>query len=149
MSNYFFGKDAQKPVYSNVLLQNEIVMCKARINEAHQALQRLKQDIDNRCVKLQGTFDFLESKQALYEQLIARYKQKPSATMATRIQKLHQAIEDRLANIQAAQPEKVIADLNSDYEALKLELARKEALITRKETLINSEPLYQKGAGMY
>ncbi|KTC96414.1 hypothetical protein [Legionella feeleii] len=132
MSN-FFGKDVQRPVYTGKQLQNEITLYKARINEAHQALKRLKQDIDNRCQKLQGIYEFLDQKQALYEQLIARYQSQPSPSLAGRIQKLQKAIEEMLANIETTQPEKVIADLSASYEALQLELGRKEALLTIRE----------------
>ncbi|HHF7345542.1 TPA: hypothetical protein ACPSKB_001965 [Legionella feeleii] len=128
MSN-FFGKDVQRPVYTGKQLQNEIALAKARINEAHQALKRLKQDIDNRCQKLQGIYEFLDQKQALHEQLIARYQSQPSTSLAGRIQKLQKAIEEMLANIETTQPEKVIADLSASYEALQLELGRKEALL--------------------
>ncbi|HHF7347895.1 TPA: hypothetical protein ACPSKE_001063 [Legionella feeleii] len=128
MSN-FFGKDVQRPVYTGKQLQNEIALAKAGINEAHQALMRLKQDIDNRCQKLQEIYEFLDQKQALLEQLIARNQSQPSPYLAGRIQKLQKAIEERLANIEATQPEKVIAELSASYRTLQLELERKEALL--------------------
>ena len=138
MSN-FFGKNVQRPVYTGKQLQTEITLCKARIDEAHQALKRLKQDIDNRCQKLQGIYEFLDEKQALYEQLTARYQNQPSTSLAGRIEKLQKAITDMLANMEATEPAKVIADLSANYEALKLELARKEVLLTIRELTTSVE----------
>ncbi|MCC5015798.1 hypothetical protein [Legionella sp. 31fI33] len=130
MSNLFFNQNGL-PVYGKLLQQNEITTCMARLRQAHQALQQLKEDIDKRCEKLQGVFDFLDSKQALYQQLTEQYQQNPTASLALRINKLGQAISDLLGKLEASQPEKVIADLSSHYEELKAALAIKEALILK------------------
>ncbi|HHF7345545.1 TPA: hypothetical protein ACPSKB_001968 [Legionella feeleii] len=133
MSNLFFNQNGL-PVYGKLLQQNEIDALMTRLRQAHQALQQLKQDIDKRCEKLQGVFNFLDGKQALYQQLTEQYQQTPTASLALRINKLGQAIGDLLSKLEASQPEKVIADLSSRYEELKAQLALKEALI------LNSNP---------
>lgn len=129
MSNLFFNSNGL-PVYGKLLQQNEINARIAHLRQAHQALQQLKQDIDERCEKLQGVFNFLDGKQALYQQLTEQYQQNPTTNLALRINKLGKAIGDLLTKLEITQPEKVITDLSSRYEELKAELARKETLLT-------------------
>ncbi|WP_019217948.1 hypothetical protein [Legionella tunisiensis] len=135
MANLFFHGSGL-PVYGKLLQQNEINARVARLRQAHQALQQLKQDIDERCEKLHGVFNFLEGKQALYQQLTDQYQQKPTANLALRLHKLEQAINDLLIKLETTQPERVISDLSSRYEELKTELARKEALTLSSTELV-------------
>lgn len=128
MFNLFFNRNGL-PVYGKLLQKNEINARMTRLFQAHQALQQLKQNIDARCEKFQEIFNFLDSKQALYQQLTEEYQQKPSTALALRLSKLGQAISDLLAKLETTQPERVIADLSSHYEELKAELARKETLL--------------------
>ncbi|WED42242.1 hypothetical protein [Legionella cardiaca] len=130
--NVFFDKKATSG-YDKLLRQNEENVRKKRIEKAEEALQQLKQEIDNRLVKLQEILAFSDTKHALFQQLSEQYEHAPSKELAKQLSELKQALATLDNKLQQSQPEKIIADLQARYEALKAELSRKKTLLKSDE----------------
>lgn len=123
--SFFDAEGGRQSPYTKLLQENAGKVRIKRISQAHQALDDLEQDINARVTKLKNVFAFLETKQALYQQLLEQHQHQPSATLASRIKRLKHAIDDLVAKIEETQPKEVIADLHSHLRNLRSELARK------------------------
>lgn len=149
MSNrsFFDGNAQGQHAYDHLLQKNEINARNARIKKSHQALDDLEKNIESRREKLQEIFIFLDNKQTLYQQLTEQYQQQPSPELAARIEKLKQAINELVANIEKTQPKEVIAELFTRFKELQSELARKEALFNDNVAALKAKDATGKSSG--